>query len=194
MPPGGTSLTWPGLRMHQRRPCFTASAAFRKAAAHFRLLVSSCHGTISGLNGSYLQMRCSRCAMADGCVLSLPAFSRLGSLGPPAALLLAASLLSIAGCNGRGDLAAVRGKVMLDGEPLGNAFVVFAPTDHGTTSYGRTDGNGRYEMMFTDTEKGAWIGNNSVRISTGDLGNGGGAGPKERVPVVYNEATTLTAD
>jgi hypothetical protein len=32
-----------------------------------------------------------------------------------------------------------------------------------------------------------------VRISTGDLGSGGAAGPKERVPIVYNEASTLTA-
>jgi hypothetical protein len=77
---------------------------------------------------------------------------------------------------------------------LANAFVVFAPTEHGTTSYGRTDAGGNYEMMFTDTEKGAWIGNNSVRISTGDLGTGGGPGPKERVPMVYNEATTLGAE
>ena len=110
------------------------------------------------------------------------------------ALCIAALLLFSASCSKRGDLAAVRGKITLDGEPLANAFVVFAPTDHGTTSYGRTDASGSYEMMFTDTEKGAWIGNNSVRISTGDLGTGGGPGPKERVPIVYNDATTLTAD
>jgi hypothetical protein len=108
--------------------------------------------------------------------------------------LLAALVVLIAGCSKRGDLADVRGKVTLDGEPLANAFVVFAPTEHGTTSYGRTDATGNYEMMFTDTEKGAWIGNNSVRISTGDLATGGGPGPKERVPVVYNEATTLAAE
>jgi len=105
-------------------------------------------------------------------------------------LLVTASI----GCGSRGDLASVRGKVTLDGQPLANAFVVFAPTKKGTTSYGRTDSGGNYEMMFTDTEKGAWIGENSVRISTGDLGPGGGPGPKERVPNVYNETSTLTAE
>ena len=102
--------------------------------------------------------------------------------------------VGILGCGSRGDLASVRGKVTLDGQPLPDAFVVFAPTTHGTTSYGKTDTGGNYEMMFTDNEKGAWIGENSVRISTGDLGRGGGPGPKERVPMVYNDATTLTAE
>jgi len=108
--------------------------------------------------------------------------------------LLAVSAVALGGCGARSDLAAVHGKVTLDGQPLSDAFIVFAPTTHGTTSYGRTDSGGNYEMMFTDTEKGAWIGENLVRISTGDLGRGGGPGPKERVPVVYNEATTLKAD
>jgi hypothetical protein len=102
--------------------------------------------------------------------------------------------ISLLGCGGRSDLAAVRGKVTLDGQPLASAFVVFSPTSHGTTSYGRTDGGGNYEMMFTDNEKGAWIGENLVRISTADLDRGGGAGPKERVPMVYNQETTLKAD
>jgi uncharacterized lipoprotein NlpE involved in copper resistance len=109
-------------------------------------------------------------------------------------VFLVACVIALCGCSSRTDLAAVHGKVMLDGQPLPDAFVVFAPTTHGTTSYGRTDAGGSYEMMFTDNEKGAWIGENLVRISTGDLGRGGGPGPKERVPVVYNEATTLKAD
>jgi hypothetical protein len=108
--------------------------------------------------------------------------------------LAAAWTIGLCGCSSRSDLAAVHGKVTLDGQPLPDAFVVFAPTTHGTTSYGRTDAGGNYQMMFTDSEKGAWIGENLVRISTGDLGRGGGPGPKERVPVVYNEATTLKAD
>src|SRR5262245_12121182 len=98
------------------------------------------------------------------------------------------------GCGSRNDLASVVGKVTLDGQPLPSAFVVFSPTAHGTTSYGRTDAAGNYVMMFTDNEKGAWIGENLVRISTADLDRGGGAGPKERVPVVYNQETTLKTD
>jgi hypothetical protein len=103
-------------------------------------------------------------------------------------------LVGSLGCGSRGDLGSVRGKVTLDGQPLPNAFVVYAPTTKGTTSYGRTDAGGNYEMMFTDSEKGAWIGENSVRISTGDLGSGGAPGPKERVPIVYNQESTLKAD
>jgi hypothetical protein len=98
------------------------------------------------------------------------------------------------GCNSRGDLAAVRGKITLDSQPLPDAFVVFSPVSHGTTSYGKTDAGGNYEMMFTDQQKGSWIGENLVRISTADLGRGGGPGPKERVPITYNQETTLKAD
>src|SRR5262249_23594977 len=99
----------------------------------------------------------------------------------------------LTGCGGNKDLAVVRGTVTLDGQPLANAFVVLAPTTQGTTSYGKTDAAGRYEMLFTDKQKGAWVGENVVRISTGDLGTGGKAGPRERVPVVYNQQSTLKA-
>jgi hypothetical protein len=109
-------------------------------------------------------------------------------------LVMLFQLVGFAGCGSRSELASVRGKVMLDGQPLADAFVVYSPVSHGTTSYGRTDANGTYEMMFTDNEKGAWIGENLVRISTFDLGRGGGGGPKERVPVAYNQDTKLKAD
>ena len=93
-----------------------------------------------------------------------------------------------------GDLARVQGTVTLDGQPLPDAFVVFAPTTKGTTSYGRTGSGGTYEMMFTDHEKGAWIGENLVRINTGDVSAPGGTAPKERVPRIYNRETTLKVD
>ena len=104
-----------------------------------------------------------------------------------------AALLST-GCGSRADLAAVRGKITLDGKPLADAFVVYAPVANGTTSYGRTDSSGQYQMMFSDREAGAWIGENLVRISTGDVSSGDRAGAKERLPVVYNQQTTLKAD
>ena len=99
-------------------------------------------------------------------------------------------LLLLLGCGSRSDLGSVRGKVTLDGQPLPNAFLVFAPTTQGTSSRGKTDAAGEYEMMFTDREKGAWIGENLVRIHTGDVGSDG-PGPKERVPATYNQNTTL---
>jgi hypothetical protein len=88
-------------------------------------------------------------------------------------------------------LASVTGKVTLDDKPLADAFVVFSPTSAGTTSYGRTDSSGEYVMMFSDREKGAWLGENIVRISTGDVGSGGAGGKKEIIPSVYNVGSTL---
>lgn len=98
------------------------------------------------------------------------------------------------GCSGNPNLSEVQGRVTLDGQPLANAFVVYAPTKGGTTSYGKTDESGQYRMMFKDNEPGAWIGENIVRISTGDVGAGGGSGTKERVPQVYNLQSTLKAN
>lgn len=63
----------------------------------------------------------------------------------------------------------------------------------GTTSYGRTSTTGEYEMMFSDTEAGAWLGENAVRITTEDVGTGDSPASKERVPSVYNARTTLKA-
>jgi hypothetical protein len=107
--------------------------------------------------------------------------------------LLVIAIVS-AGCSKSSDLAEVRGTITLDGQPLANAFVVYSPTEAGTTSYGRTDAEGSYHMMFSDSESGAWIGENLVRVNTGDVGADGGAGPKERVPAVYNRNTTLKVD
>lgn len=100
----------------------------------------------------------------------------------------------LCGCGGNPNLFHASGTVSLDGKPLDNAFVTFIPMEGGTTSYGKTDGNGRYEMQFTDTETGAWKGQNRVEIRTGDVGAGGAPGPRERVPTAYNSASTLTAD
>ncbi|MCA9195744.1 MAG: carboxypeptidase regulatory-like domain-containing protein [Planctomycetales bacterium] len=100
----------------------------------------------------------------------------------------------VAGCGGNENLASVTGTVKLDGEVLPNAFVVFAPTSGGTTSYGRTDASGRYEMMFNDYEKGAWLGENRVEISTGDVDATGSGGAREKVPAIYNQRSNLKVD
>lgn len=106
-------------------------------------------------------------------------------------LAIISCVVLIAGCEGNSELASVTGKVTLDGKPLADAFVVFTPTSAGTTSYGRTNSEGEYEMMFSDNEKGAWVGENIVRISTGDVGTGSSSASKERLPAVYNVNSTL---
>ena len=99
--------------------------------------------------------------------------------------------ISITGCGGNSDLASVTGKITFDDKPLADAFVVFSPTSAGTTSYGRTNSAGEYEMVFSDNEKGAWLGENIVRITTGDVGTGSSSAKKEILPSVYNVNSTL---
>lgn len=107
--------------------------------------------------------------------------------------LVATVLLLLGGCGGNDNLARVTGKVTLDGEPVVGALVVFSPVAGGTTSYGRTTASGEYEMMFSDNERGAWLGENAVRITTADVGTGDTPASKERIPSVYNSETKLKA-
>ena len=103
-------------------------------------------------------------------------------------------LMAIAGCAKNENLSEVTGLVTLDGKPLVDAMIVFSPTVAGTTSYGRTDSEGKYRMQFRDDEYGAWVGENVVRITTFDLGTGDHSGKKEQVPSIYNSksATKVT--
>jgi hypothetical protein len=101
-------------------------------------------------------------------------------------------LCSLLGCGGNSDLAAVTGKVTLDGKPVPNAFVKFLPKSAaGAPSFGKTDADGNYRMMFSDTEEGAWVGENSVTISTADTGLAPGMGTAEKIPAIYNTNTNL---
>ncbi len=65
----------------------------------------------------------------------------------------------------RPERAEVSGTVILNGEPLAGAKVEFQPRE-GPPSYGTTDQNGRYELMFTSDDKGAVVGTHTVRITT----------------------------
>ncbi|MEQ1829087.1 MAG: carboxypeptidase regulatory-like domain-containing protein [Pirellula sp.] len=97
----------------------------------------------------------------------------------------------VGGC-GNANLASVTGQVTLDDKPVPNAFVKFFPTGMtGAPSFGKTDANGNYKMMFSDSEAGAWVGENAVQISTGDVGLAPGMGTPETIPVAYNTKSTL---
>lgn len=113
-------------------------------------------------------------------------------------VLLYSVILAIAvgfsGCGGNSNLFLATGTVTLDGKPVEKAFVTFIPMGSGTTSYGKTDANGYYEMQFTDREAGAWKGQNRVEIRTGDVGTRGEPAPRERIPAAYNNASTLVAE
>ncbi len=84
-------------------------------------------------------------------------------------LLMAVALLGLIGCGGgTQDLGTVSGTVTLDGEPLAGAEVVFQP-EAGRPSYGETDSQGRYRLMFAFQQPGAQIGSHRVMISTFDV-------------------------
>jgi hypothetical protein len=104
------------------------------------------------------------------------------------------ALLVCLGCGG-GDVGYVEGTVTMDGNPLPDALVTFQP-ESGRPSYGRTDGNGRYELIYTKDAKGAVPGKHTVTISTlqeGDPDAGGKSIP-EKVPAKYNTNTELTRE
>jgi hypothetical protein len=77
--------------------------------------------------------------------------------------------LSLVGCGGATgpDLGTVKGKVMLDGQPVQKATVTFTP-EKGPPSYGGTNAQGEYTMMFSAEKNGAVIGKHVVTMETGN--------------------------
>lgn len=87
-------------------------------------------------------------------------------------------------------LGEVSGTVTLDDKPLEGAIVVFEP-DTTRSSNARTDAEGKYELMFNTTVRGAAIGKHKVKISRrGDPLAGG----RETVPTKYNDQTELSVE
>jgi hypothetical protein len=72
----------------------------------------------------------------------------------------------VAGCGEGGpQIAPVSGRVTLDGRPLASADVSFQPDEAQRASAGRTDADGRYQLMYKRGEPGALVGEHTVRIS-----------------------------
>ncbi len=81
------------------------------------------------------------------------------------ALSVGLLLLTACGC-GRGnypEVATVTGTVTLDGKPLEDAEITFAPKD-GRASSGRTDAKGQYSLSYTKNIRGAVLGEHRVMI------------------------------
>ena len=110
------------------------------------------------------------------------------------ALSMIFSVLLLAGCGSSGpELARVSGTVKLDGAPLKHAFVTFVP-EKGRPSYGGTDKNGYYELLYTAERKGALPGTHIVRVSTQRPADpeSGVKAQAERVPKKFNAQSRLT--
>jgi hypothetical protein len=113
-------------------------------------------------------------------------------------------IATVLGCGPGGpELAEVSGTVTLDGKPVPNAVLTFIPTG-GTTSYGMTNAEGKYKMMFTDTKSGAMLGTHSVelqvkRYSKDEVIEMKAAGMDAttdfvQIPKKYNKPGALTAE
>ncbi|MBX3440508.1 MAG: hypothetical protein KF861_23665, partial [Planctomycetaceae bacterium] len=113
-------------------------------------------------------------------------------------LLLSLCLtMFLAGCGNKGPkIASVEGTVLLDGEPLQDAAVVFNPPS-GRPAGARTDAEGRYVLNFSKGRKGAIPGTNRVIVTTkSDPRRGPDGevipGQDERIPMKYNTKTELS--
>ena len=97
-----------------------------------------------------------------------PLWSYFNSIMPAKCCSRIAQLLLVAvfaGCGQSGpQVAPVSGQVTLDGRPLVNADVSFQPDGSQRASSGRTDADGRYQLMFKRGQPGAIVGEHTVRI------------------------------
>jgi hypothetical protein len=102
-------------------------------------------------------------------------------------------------------LAEVSGIVTLDGKPVPGATISFFPeSEEGSPSYGGTDLNGMYNLMFTMDKNGAMLGKHRVEIEThkisadeaAEMRAEGQEVPTQHVsiPKKYREPGALTAE
>jgi hypothetical protein len=125
------------------------------------------------------------------------------SIGMLALLGLSLCVFS-AGCDSGGpQLGTVTGKITLDDKPMFGVVVTFVP-EGGSASYGVTDKNGVYTLMFTDTKAGAMVGSHKVTLESPRLSREeiaemkaeGQEAPPEisAVPRKYSGDAALTAE
>jgi hypothetical protein len=83
------------------------------------------------------------------------------------AALFGMLLLQLTGCGNGLNLASVTGQVTKNGQPQPKMWIEFVPAAGGRPAEARTDGEGRYELSYTGTEKGAKVGKHRVSIMSG---------------------------
>jgi hypothetical protein len=107
----------------------------------------------------------------------------------------------LAGCSESGpELLQARGTVTLDGKPVPNALVTFAPKDGtGSPSNGLTDAAGQYTLRFNRDREGVLPGTHRVTIETAkvspdDVPAGQAVPEFVPLPKKYSQPGELTAD
>ena len=108
------------------------------------------------------------------------------------ALFLAISFF-VTGCGGGGgpELGQIKGRVQLDGMPVSEATVLFQQ-DASPSAYGVTDSDGYYEVMFSEGNPGAVLGQHRVTIGTARFRDG--INHPETIPAMYNRESKLTRE
>ena len=117
--------------------------------------------------------------------------------------MLATTVAFAIGCGSSSpkDLAAVYGRVTLDGQPLAGARVEFNPNSLGQSvrrrseqpsgSFALTDEDGYYSLNYGVGHEGAVLGEHIVKISTIHVDPERPESLLERVPAIYNVRTKL---
>jgi len=72
-------------------------------------------------------------------------------------------LFGVAGCT-KSDTVAVTGTVILNGQPAGDAEVLFTPQGAGRMAGAHTDASGRFSLSTAKPDDGAMPGNYSVTL------------------------------
>ena len=88
------------------------------------------------------------------------------------------------GASGVSELGEVRGLILLDGNPISGAKLVFQ-RDGQSVAEGISDPLGHYEMTFTEKRIGAAVGSNRITVSKTDKEG------RELFRSVYNNQSTL---
>lgn len=116
---------------------------------------------------------------------------------PTSVRIVAGIFLSFSVCGCGGDtppLGKVTGTVTLDGKPVDGAAIAFDPVSGGLPpALGKTDASGKYELWYSRGNRGAAIGEATVRINT-FAESRDDAGQKRRpesIPSRYNVKTEL---
>jgi hypothetical protein len=100
-------------------------------------------------------------------------------------------MISFIGCGKTGaDIAPVSGRITLDGKPLEKADVVFQPDGSKPPASGRTDADGRYQLVYKRGVMGGAIGSNTVRIT---ISSDVAANPPN-IPARYNSESGLVKE
>ncbi len=122
--------------------------------------------------------------------------SRLSGVQLWPAFLATFLLLLVAGCSGNGDVQPVSGTVTLDGEPLAGVMVRFTPLsgEKRTTSLGKTDAQGHYELRYTSQQQGALNGTHMVQVVNVDGQPEPGMPKARKVPKQYDYESELTVE